>query len=235
MRLRPLLFLSVVLLLAACSSNERRVHIITNYSKAQVQPSDSGTRVLLSEPGLYEVTKEVTVSDKHLRLAEGGQTWSYELPKSGQYVINLLDDTLLSVPATYRRAGFDINALPVRPTHSGNATIDSMTARTARAKERQEARASEDRLRNGRSNLLTLLPGKMERVSANSDARLFILTSPPAQVKGSNADEFEYYEINRYGIFLKRAMDQLREESDPVQRSEKMRREFNQRMNEIDR
>ena len=229
MRLHPLFSFFLVILLASCSSNERRVHVISNYNKVQVQASDSGTRVFLSEPGIYEVTKEVVVEGKQLRLAENGQTWSYELPESGQYVINLLDDTLLSVPATYSRSGFSGAGRPVRPTYSGNATIDSMTARTARAQERHEERRSAERLRNGRSNELALLPGKMERISAHSDARLFIFTAPPAQVKGESADDFEYYEINRYGIFLKRALQQLKdleEDSDPVRRSEKMRREF---------
>ncbi|GAB4093430.1 hypothetical protein GCM10028786_23570 [Flaviaesturariibacter terrae] len=220
-----------MVLFSACSSSERRVHIISNYTKLQVQPSDSGTRVLLSDPGLYEVSKEVTVPGGSLHLSEGGQTWNYELPEAGQYVINLLDDTLMSVPATYRRAG-SISAVGMRPTHTGNPTIDSMTARSARAQERQDQRKSTERLQNGRSNALPLMPGKLAYISAHSDARLFILSTPPAQVKGESPEDFEYYEINRYQFFLDRAMQQLEEESDPVRRSEKMRREFYQQMHE---
>lgn len=227
--MRPLPFL-LALLLAGCSSSENRIHIITRYTQVQVSSSDSGSFVRLSNPGVYEAAREVTVPGKEFWILENGQRWRYETPQAGQYILNLLDDTLLSVPATYGRAAL-VSGIPLRATHSGNATIDSMTAKAVRARERQEEREEADRLRNGRSNDLVLLPGKMERFSANSTARLFLFSEPPRQVEGSNPDDFEYYEVNRYQYFLHRALQQLEEQSDPVKASEQMRREWEQRRN----
>ncbi|RYY39730.1 MAG: hypothetical protein EOO08_08645 [Chitinophagaceae bacterium] len=226
-------FVSLLLLLglASCSSGERHVYILTTYGKAVLQDTDSGARVALTEPGLYEGAREVRFSGKRLVLAEPAQQYAYELPEGGEYVINLLEDTLLSVPARYGREQAGGISLPTRPSHSGNATYDSMTAKAARARDRQEQRRSEERLRNGRTNILTLLPGKMERISANGSARVFFLTQPPAEVRGQSADDIDYYEINRYDYFLQRALHEL-EETDPVRASERQRREFYRKMNE---
>jgi hypothetical protein len=205
-------------LLASCANKQRLVHIVTNCNKISSTGDERTQQVRLSDPGIYTRVQEVELDAKTLVLNDGTQSRSYTITEPGQYVINLQDDTLLSNPAQYKRETdvdfhFDdarIDAQNWKP--SGNPGIDSMMAKTARAQEASEKRKAEERRQSGRSEVLTIFPDSLVRISGNASAKLFVLTDAPKRVEGTTESDVEYYEINTYSYWKDRIRQEFEKE-----------------------
>jgi hypothetical protein len=219
--IRPVLILSVVVLLAACSNRQRRVHIVTHYNKQSVSSGGDAQRISLSDPGVYTRVQELELDAANLVVSDGSRSRSYHITEPGQYVINFDSDTLLSNPAEYIREPDYGGPYPhfenprIDPKNwkpSGNATADSMMTRLARAQAANEKLEREKRKESGRSEAQTIYPDSLARISGNTSAYLFILSKAPERIEGKAPYEVEYYEINTFRYWKDRIQRELDEE-----------------------